>query len=111
MIKIRNNDLDAKSIDVDISAGVSVHLSEDEYENLCTLLCEDLKDEFDRSIKRMDSSDKLRRECWALINDIRNIFYEIEDGSDYAIRKGLDDIDRDVLFDTIDKYSELLGFE
>lgn len=111
MVKIRNNDLEAKSIDIDISSGVSVHLSKDEYISLCNLLCTDLKDEFNLSIKRMEKSVKTSKECWELINDIRNIFYEIENGSDYAIRKGLDEIDKEQLFDIIDKHSKLLGFE
>jgi len=35
MIKIRNNSLTHRSVDIDISDGVSVHLYKKEYDQLC----------------------------------------------------------------------------
>jgi len=111
MIKIRNNDLSLRSIDIDISKGVSVHLYKDEYDNLCNLLCADLKEQFEISSKQLAKANETRKQCFHLTKEIREIFYDCESG-DIAIRKELNEIDQDKLFyDVFDRYSRLLGFE
>lgn len=44
-MKIRNNDLSYKSIDIDIADGVSIHLYKCEYDELIKLLLPDMEQE------------------------------------------------------------------
>ena len=44
-LKIRNNDLSYKSIDIDIADGVSIHLYKCEYDELIKLLLPDMEQE------------------------------------------------------------------
>lgn len=111
MIKIRNNSLTHRSIDIDISEGVSIHLYKEQYDTLCNLLCADLKDEFVRSLNRLVKADETRKECYNFTKEIREIFYDCEDDCDYAILRDLKKIDPDKLYAVLEKYSKLLGFE
>ena len=111
MIKIRNNSLTHRSIDIDISNGVSVHLYKKQYDELCNLLCSDLKEEFEASQRRLTKANETREQCFNLTKEIREIFYDCEDGCDYAIRREARQIDDEKLYAVLEKYSKLLGFE
>lgn len=49
-MKIRNNDLSYKSIDIDIADGVSIHLYKCEYDELIKLLLPDMEQEIKKCL-------------------------------------------------------------
>lgn len=108
-MKIRNNNLSSRSIDIDISEGVSIHLYKKEYNELVNLLIpsmeQEIKDAYDIQEKAMIQ----RRECWDFLRDVREHFYDCSDG-EFCLRKELSEVNEDKLFETLDKFSKLLGF-
>ena len=107
-MKIRNNSLSNRSIDIDISEGVSVHLYQHEYDELCRLLCADMKEEIESAHKFDKRATELREQCWHLTKDLRELFYDCD--CDIALFKGIDDVPEDKLKEVLEKYSKLLGF-
>lgn len=108
-MKIRNNDLSSQSIDIDISNCVSIHLSKEEYSELIRLLLPSMVQEIKDAHTIEEKAMTLRMDCWSFTKEIREHFYDCSDG-EYCTRKELNEVDEDELFETLEKFSKLLGF-
>lgn len=108
-MKIWNNDLSSRSIDIDISDGVSIHLYKEEYNELTRLLLPSMEQEIKKAHAIQEKAMIQRRECWDFLKEIREHFYDCSDG-EYCLRKELSEVDENKLFETMDKFSQLLGF-
>lgn len=108
-MNIRNNDLSNRSIDIDISDGVSIHLYKEEYNELIQLLLPSMEQEIKDAYAIQEKAMIQRRECWDLLKEIREHFYDCSDG-EFCLRKDLIDVNENKLFETLDKFSRLLGF-
>lgn len=108
-MKIRNNNLLDRSIDIDIAEGVSIHLYRCEYDELIKLLLPDMEQEIKNAYSLQHKAMEQRMECWNLVKEIRELFYECSD-EEYCIRKSLDEIEDKKLVEVLEKYHKLLGF-
>lgn len=108
-MKIRNNDLSNRSIDIDISDFVSIHLCKEEYKELVHLLCASMEQEIEKAYAIQEKAMIQRRECWDFLKEFREHFYDCSDG-EFCPRKELSEINENNLFDTLDNFSKLLGF-
>lgn len=108
-MKIRNNNLSNKSIDIDISDGVSIHLYKCEYEELIRLLLPDMEQEIKNAYFLQHRAMEQRQECWEMTKEIRELFYDCSD-EEFCIRKSMDEIKEDKLVEVLEKYGKLLGF-
>lgn len=108
-MKIRNNDLSNRSIDIDIADGVSIHLYKCEYDELIKLLLPDMEQEIKNAYSLQHRAMKQRQECWEMVKEIRELFYHYPD-DEYCIRKSADEIEEGKLVEVLEKYSTLLGF-
>lgn len=109
-MKIRNNDLSNRSIDIDISDGVSIHLYKEEYDELIRLLLPSMEQEIKDAHAIQEKAMIQCRECWDFLKEVREHFYDCSD-EEFCIRKELSEVDENKLFEALDKYSKLLGFE
>lgn len=108
-MKIRNNVLSDRRIDIDISEGVTVHLYKEEYDELIRLLLPSMEEEI-KIANDIEAKVMIKRkECWSFLKEIREHFYDCPDG-EYFQSKELSKVDERKLFETLDKYSKLLGF-
>lgn len=108
-MKIRNNDLSNRSIDIDIADGVSIHLYRCEYDELIKLLLPNMEQEIKNAYSLQHRAMEQRKECWNLVKEIRELFYECSD-EEYCIRKSLDEIEEKKVVEVLEKYHKLLGF-
>lgn len=108
-MKIRNNDLSDRRIDIDIADGVSIHLYKYEYDELIKLLLPDMEQEIKNAYSLQHKAMKQRQEYWEMVKEIRELFYECSD-EEFCIRKSLDEIDESKLVEVLEKYHKLLGF-
>lgn len=108
-MKIRNNDLFDRSIDIDIAEGVSIHLYKCEYDELIKLLLPDMEQEIKNAYSLLHKAMKQRQECWEMIKEVRELFYECSD-EEFCIRKSLDEIEENKIVGVLEKYHKLLGF-
>lgn len=108
-MKIRNNDLSYKSIDIDIADGVSIHLYKCEYDELIKLLLPDMEQEIKNAYSLHQRAMEQRQQCWEMVKEIRELFYECSD-EEFCIRKSLDEIEESKLVEVLEKYHKLLGF-
>ena len=108
-MNIRNNDLSNKSIDIDISDGVSIHLYKCEYDELIRLLLPDMEQEIKNAYSLQHRAMEQRQECWEMTKEIRELFYYCSD-EEFCIRKSLDEIEESKLVEVLEKYHKLLGF-
>lgn len=108
-MKIRNNDLSNRSIDIDIADGVSIHLYKCEYDELIRLLLPDMEQEIKNAYSLQRRAMKQRQECWEMVKAIRELFYDCSD-EEFCIRKSMDEIEEDKLVEVLEKYRKLLGF-
>lgn len=107
---VLNHDLRCEHVELHVSKNVLVRLSNKTYNNLVSELCVELKADIERSKARDSRSDERRNNCINFIGEIRSVFYE-NLSDDYMLKKTLEDIDKTILDDVLDKYSQLLGFE
>lgn len=108
-MKIRNNDLSNRNIDIDIADGVSIHLYKREYEELVKILLPDMEQEIKNAYSLQHKAMKQRQECWEMIKEVRELFYHCSD-EEFCIRKSMDEIKEDKLVEVLEKYHKLLGF-
>ena len=108
-MKIRNNNLSNKSIDIDISDGISIHLYKCEYEELIRLLLPDMEQEIKNAYSLQHRAMEQRQECWEMTKEIRELFYDCSD-EEFCVRKSMDEIEEDKLVEVLEKYGKLLGF-
>lgn len=108
-MKIRNNDLSSKSIDIDISEGVSIHLYKKKYDELIRMLLPSMEQEIKYAHATQEEAMNQRRECWDFLKEIREHFYDCSDG-EFCLRKELSEVDENKLFEALDRFSKLLGF-
>ena len=106
-MKIRNNDLSYKSIDIDIADGVSIHLYKCEYDELIKLLLPDMEQEIKNAYSLHQRAMEQRQQCWEMVKEIRELFYECSD-EEFCIRKSLDEIEESKLVEVLEKYHKLL---
>lgn len=108
-MKIRNNSLNRRCIDIDISPEISIHLYKKEYDNLIELLIPEMKEEIKTAYRIEKKAEQRKIECFNLINDIRNVFYSTYPDSEFCFAKDLNEINIDELSNILKKYNELLG--
>jgi len=108
-MKIRNNDLRHKSIDIDISDCVTVSLHKEEYDELVRLLLPEMKQEIKAAISLTRNVYKRREECRQLLDEIRGVFYNCNDP--WCSLKDIKEISEEELEKILDKHSDLLGFD
>lgn len=108
-MKIRNNYLSDRCIDIDIADGVSIHLYKCEYDELIKLLLPDMEQEIKNAYSLQHKAMEQRQECWEMVNEIRELFYEYPD-EEFCIRKSLDEIEEKKVVEVLEKYHKLLGF-
>ena len=108
-MKIRNNDLSDRRIDIDITDGVSIHLYKSEYDELIKLLLPDMEQEIKNAYSLQHKAMEIRQECWEMVNEIRELFYHCSD-EEYCIRKSMKEIEEDELVKVLEKHGKLLGF-
>lgn len=108
-MKIRNNNLSDKSIDIDIADSVSIHLYKCEYDELIKLLLPDMEQEIKNAYSLQHKAMEIRQECWEMIKEIRELFYHYSD-EEYCVRKSTDEIEESKLIEVLEKYGKLLGF-
>ena len=108
-MKIRNNDLSDRRIDIDIADGVSIHLYKCEYDELIRLLLPDMEQEIKNAYSLQHKAMEQRQECWEMVKEIRELFYECSD-EEFCIRKSLDEIEEQKVVEVLEKYHKLLGF-
>lgn len=108
-MKIRNNNLSNRSIDIDIAEGVSIHLYKCEYDELVKLLLAEMEQEIKNACIIQHRAIKQRQECWEMVKEIRGLFYDCHD-DELCIRKSLDEIEENKLVEVLEKYHKLLGF-
>lgn len=108
-MKIRNNDLSERCIDIDIADGVSIHLYKCEYDELIKLLLPTMEQEIKNAYSLQHKAMKQHQECWEMVKDIRELFYECSD-EEFCIRKSLDEIEEKKIVEVLEKYHKLLGF-
>lgn len=109
IMKIRNNDLSSRSIDIDISDSVSIHLYKEEYYELIRLLLPSMEQEIKDAYVIQEKAMAWRKECCNFLKEVREHFYDCSDG-ECCLRKELNEVNEDKLFETLDKFSKLLGF-
>ena len=107
-MKIRNNDLRHKSIDIDISDCVTVSLHKEEYDELVRLLLPEMEQEVKAAASSIKTADKKREECRKFSKEIREVFYD--DHYPYCMQKSINRIDTESLSAILDKYDDMLGF-
>lgn len=108
-MKIRNNNLLDRSIDIDIADGVSIHLYRCEYDELIKLLLPDMEQEIKNAYSLQHRAMEMRKECWEITKEIRELLYDCSD-EEYCIRKSVDEVEEDKLVEVLEKYHKLLGF-
>lgn len=108
-MKIRNNNLSDRSIDIDIADGVSIHLYRCEYDELIKLLLPDMEQEIRNAYSLRHRAMKQRQEYREMVKEIRELFYEYSD-EEYCIRKSIDEIEEEKLIEVLEKHHKLLGF-
>lgn len=104
----RNNSIYHEEIDIDITEGVALHLTRDEYARFVSKLEPQLDKQVIDFIARNDKADKKMKTCRDFALEIRELFYDLE--GDWGIVKDIKDIDVDKLEDVLFKYSEQMGF-
>ncbi|UBD75695.1 hypothetical protein K6V26_04955 [Parabacteroides goldsteinii] len=108
-MKVRNNDLSDRSIDIDMTDGVSIHLYKQEYDELVRLLIPEMEQEIKTAYLIQYKAMNERKDCWNFIKEIRGLFYDDSDG-EFCIRKSVDELDEDRIIEVLEKYKKLLGF-
>lgn len=108
-MKVRNNDLSDRSIDIDITDGVSIHLYKQEYEELIRLLIPKMEQEIKTAYLIQDKAMNVRKDCWNFIKEIRGLFYDDSD-EEFCIRKSIDELEENQIIEVLEKYKKLLGF-
>lgn len=106
-MKIRNNDLSNRSID--IADGVSIHLYKCEYDEFIKLLLPDMEQEIKNAYTLQHRAIENRQKCWEMVKEIRELFYDCSDEG-FCVRKSLGEIDEKKLVEVLEKYHKLLGF-
>lgn len=108
-MKIRNNNLSDRSIDIDIADGVSIHLYKGEYDGLVKLLLPDMEQEIKNAFFLQQRVMEQRREYWEMIKEIRELFYDCS-SEDFCLRRSMDEIEEEKLVEVLEKHCKLLGF-
>lgn len=112
MINVRNNQLREKTIDIDINDNVTISLRNEEYDELIEKLNLSMLEKLKYSDLYFKKIEKKEKECYNLIKDISNIFYDMRDeDSEIVFRKTISEIDQDKLFEVLKKYHKILGLE
>lgn len=107
MVDFRNNNLSHQAIDIDITKGISIHLTKEEYKKFITTLLPDLESQIIKSELREKKSDNKFEICRKFVEEIRDVFYDCSDG--YCVSKECSEICFEKLKKIIDKNSHLLG--
>lgn len=110
---VYNNSLDHESIDLAISENVKVTLRKERYKQLISELIPEMKDEIQASINRFNRANNMREECINFIKDIRSIFYDGLEDSDFMFKNDIEKVkeNEEKMTEMLEKYSRLLGFE
>lgn len=78
-------------------------------DELIKLLLPDMEQEIKNAYSLQHRAMEQRKECWNLVKEIRELFYECSD-EEYCIRKSLDEIEEKKVVEVLEKYHKLLGF-
>lgn len=108
MIDFRNNNLRHQEIDIDITKGVSIHLTKEEYRKFITTLLPDLESQINKSELRDKKADDKFEVCNNFIKEIKDVFYDCSDG--YCVGKEYSEVNFEKLKKIIDNNDDLLGF-
>lgn len=103
------NDLNDRNIDIEISECVTIHLYKKEYDELVSKLQPSMESEFKQALDYNKKATKRFKECRSFLDDLRQCFYDTSCG-EFCIRKDMNEINEQEIFDLLDKYHELLGF-
>lgn len=91
MINYRNNSLYREEIDIDVTKGVSIHLSKEEYLKFINRLLPELQYEINNFAQREIGVNKKIKEYNEAVKKLRNIFYD--ESEDYCFKKDYRSID------------------
>ena len=109
MIRVRNNHIKQKNIDIDFGDTISISLQNEHYYELINALeltmAEKVIDSTQRVITLENRAEKVR----VFINEIREFFYDMD--SVFITLKDISELDSDKLTDLLNKYDDLLGFQ
>lgn len=109
MVEVINNLVGCKAIDIVIDKNVTLTLNNEQYDQLISELTPSLAEKVNQSDLFFKSAQRKRQECNNLLQEIREIFYDMHNRT--GLKRDLKDIDSVKLDDVLEKYSELLGFE
>ncbi|MGK6342878.1 hypothetical protein ACMGDK_11600 [Chryseobacterium sp. DT-3] len=110
MIKVRNNQVGRKTIDIDLNESVTISLRDQQYDELLKALEVSMAEKIINSDARTIKANKRADTALDFIKEIRNVFYDME-GDFFILRRDLEDIPLLKLDEVLEKYNEYLGFE
>lgn len=97
-----------KTIDID---GVRITLKHEQFKELCDEISKSVSEDLSILISIAEKYKSTTNEVHNIIKEIREIFYKIEDESDWAFRKDVGDIRQKDLDNLLDKNKKLFGLE
>ena len=99
------------SMVIELSDGVRLVLNKDQYAELSEAISDQNAIMFQKAQKVSDAYWESKKLVNALVNDMRAIFYNIDEDSDYAIRKSKEEIAEADVAPLLERYNNIFGLE
>lgn len=111
MITVRNNQLNRKTIDIDLSANLSISLQNEQYDELISALEVSMAEKIIDADKRIEKVNQKLTTTYDFIKEIREVFYDMDDDRIFIMKRDYKEISFKKLDEILEKYNDYLGFQ
>ncbi|UFK27495.1 hypothetical protein [Elizabethkingia phage TCUEAP3] len=109
MIRVRNNHVGQKNIDIDFGGTITISLYDEQYFELLDALELSMAEKVIDSTQRVITLEKRADNIRVFIKEIREFFYDMD--SVFIIPKKMTELDSEKLANLLNNYDDLLGFQ
>jgi len=109
MIRVRNNHLGQKHIDIDFGSTITISLYDEQYDELINALELSMAEKVIDSNQRVIALEKRADNIRVFIKEIREFFYDMD--SVFITQKKMTELDSEKLTQLLNNYNDLLGFQ
>ena len=91
--------------------GIAISLKKEDFNSLVTKLGKEISNDLKKATEVKEKFWSNVKKLQELRKDIISVFWEGMEGDEYFLKRSLNEIDEDKLFEVLEKYNRFLGFE
>lgn len=111
MITVRNNQVNRKTINIDLCANFSISLQDEQYDELISALEISMAEKIIDADKRINKVNEKLTTTYDFIKEIREVFYDMNPDNIFIMKRDFKEIPIDKLDEVLEKYNDYLGFQ